>query len=138
MRGNSFNVGLFFYFCRVSKASRERMASWLVLPRSIRVCVPLALHHPSARCSKWFCVIAYGGQKTPREIMDALKWVFVQGYLCPGQKRDQSLSPWLLWRDVLLLYPHCCPSEASWHCNSNSLRSRLDKMVLIIHKIHQL
>lgn len=63
--------------------------------------------------------------------------------VCPGlpvpwgEKRPVFVSPWLFWRDVVLLYPDFCPSEATWHCNSSLLWSVLDKKVLIIHKIHE-
>lgn len=48
--------------------------------------VPLVLHPPSVHCSEWFGVAAYGGQKpTPWEIIDALIWVFVQGFNAVGR-----------------------------------------------------
>lgn len=77
-------------------------------------------------------------KETPWGITGALKWMHAQGHLCRGEKRDQSLSPWLIWRDVLLLYPHFSPSAAPWHCDSTSLQSKLDKDVPIIHKIHKM
>lgn len=63
--------------------------------------------------------------------------------VCPGlpvprgEKRVGFVSPWLFWRDVVLLYPDSCPSEATWHCNSKLLRFKLGKKVLIILKIHE-
>lgn len=93
MRGNRLNVGNSM-FCRVSKASRERMESWSVLPRSICVCAPCPhCTSPFSSLQQVGLCLAYGGQKDPHEIMGALKWMFVQGYLCPGEKRGQFLCP---------------------------------------------
>lgn len=138
MRGNSFNVVLFI-FCRVSKASQERMESWSVLLRSSCVCTP----HP--HCTSPFSSLLQVGlcrclwrPKNPTRNNRCLKMNVCQGLpMSWGENRPVFVSPCLFWRDVVLLYSDFCPSEATWRCNSNLLRSTLHKKMHIIHKMHE-
>lgn len=130
---------VFLFFCRVSKASQERMESWSVLPRSISVCAP----HP--HCTSPFISLQQGGlccclwrTKNPSWNYSCPKMDVCPGLPVPwGEKRPLFVSPGLFWRDVVLLYPDSCPSEATWHCDSKLLRFTLNKKVFIIHKIRE-
>ena len=49
---------------------------------------PFTSHHPSARCSTWFCVVAYGGQKNPMGNYRCPKMDVCPGVPVPwGEKR---------------------------------------------------
>lgn len=50
------------------------------LPPSLYITLQLA-------AASRFVSLLMEAKKTPWEIIDALKWMFVQGYLCPGEKR---------------------------------------------------
>lgn len=65
-----------------------------IVQKDLCVCPSPPLHITlQLTAARGFVSLLMEDKKIPSGIIGALKWMFVQGYLCPGEKRGWLLCP---------------------------------------------